>query len=171
MLHTDPQQFVQSRPQMPDDYGVPASGDGMLPWSFVSDRLRAARNYWVATISPDGRPHVRAIWGGYVAGTLCFEGSPQTRWARNLATNSAVAVHLESGDEVVIVEGTAQAFTPPDRAWAKQLSAQMIAKYGAKGYQPGPEAWDNGGLYAVQIEKVLAWTAFPQDVTRWRRRA
>jgi hypothetical protein len=29
----------------------------MLSWSFVEERLTAARDYWVATVLPTGGPH------------------------------------------------------------------------------------------------------------------
>jgi len=40
-----------------------------------------------------------------------FGGGPQTVWARNLARSPQIVVHLESGDEVVILEGTAERHT------------------------------------------------------------
>ena len=48
------------RPQMPSGYGINRSTDeGLLPWSWVQERLTTARNYWIATARPDGRPHDR----------------------------------------------------------------------------------------------------------------
>jgi hypothetical protein len=47
-----------SRPYMPG-YGVqgPEGGSGLLPWAWAEERLGRARNYWVTTLWPDGRPH------------------------------------------------------------------------------------------------------------------
>ena len=47
------------RPYMPG-YGIvgPGEGRGLLPWSWAEERLIASHDYWVATVWPDGRPHV-----------------------------------------------------------------------------------------------------------------
>ena len=97
-----------SRPSMPDGYGVPDTDEGLLDWSWAVERLESALNYWFATTRPDGRPHAMPAWAVWLDGGLYFEGSPLTRRARNLAANPAVVVHLESGDEVVILEGEAR---------------------------------------------------------------
>jgi hypothetical protein len=77
----------------------------MLPWSRAEERLSRSRHYWVATNSPDGRPHSVPVWGVWVEGAVCFGGGPDTRWSRNLKANPRVALHLEAADDVVILEG------------------------------------------------------------------
>lgn len=157
-----------SRPEMPDGYGIPASTQGMLPWSFVEERMAAAKNYWIGTVRPDGRPHSMPVWGVWLDGTLYFEGSPETRRGRNIAANPAVVVHLESGDQVVIIEGEAYETSRPERPLAVRLAEAYTAKYAPVGYQPGPDSWDQGGLYVLQPHTVFAWTSFPKDTTRWQ---
>ena len=51
-----------SRPHMPG-YGIldANSGKGLLPWSWATERLAKARNYWVATTRPDGNPHAMPV--------------------------------------------------------------------------------------------------------------
>lgn len=156
------------RPSMPADYGVPAAVEGTLPWSFVEERMAAARNYWIATVRPDGRPHAVPVWGAWLDNALYIEGSPQTRRNRNLAVNPAVVVHLESGDQVVILEGEAHPIGRPDPELGKRLSAIFCTKYAWANYQPGPDAWDRGGLHVIRPHTVFAWSKFPADATRWR---
>src|SRR3954468_22320223 len=105
---------ISSRPLMPDGYGVPEHDEGLLEWSWAVERLTAARNYWFCTTRPDGRPHAMPAWAAWVNGTLYFDGSPETRRGRNLAQNASIGVHLESGDEVVILEGRAVYSPGPD---------------------------------------------------------
>ena len=94
------------RATFPPDYGARGGeGDDPAAWAAIEDKLRAAPNYWVTTISPDGRPHARPVDGVWVEGALVFGGSPDTRWVRNLQQNPALSVHLPSGDDVVILEG------------------------------------------------------------------
>jgi nitroimidazol reductase NimA-like FMN-containing flavoprotein (pyridoxamine 5'-phosphate oxidase superfamily) len=159
----------RDRPILPDGYGVPNDDEGLLPWSWVEERLEAAANYWFSTTRPDGRPHATPAWAVWLDGVLYFEGSPETRRARNVAANPALTVHLESGNEVVIVEGEAHAASPPPRDVAERLAAVFGTKYGAShDYRPQPDQWDQGGLWAMRPRVVFAWSTFPKDMTRWR---
>ena len=155
------------RPRMPDGYGVPENDEGMVTWSFATERLERALAYWVCTTRPDGRPHAMPIWGAFVEGTLYFEGSPETRRGRNLKENPSVVVHLESADEVVIVEGKAEEIKKPERSLAVRMAEVMGAKYGTLDYRPSPEQWDEGGLYALRPTVAFAWKEFPKSVTRF----
>ena len=96
-----------ARPDMPD-YGISADADGLLPWQHVSEQMAAARNYWIGTVRPDGRPHATPVWGVWVDETFYFGMGPRSVKARNLAANPALVVHLESGDDVVVLEGVAE---------------------------------------------------------------
>ncbi|MQA01092.1 MAG: pyridoxamine 5'-phosphate oxidase [Dehalococcoidia bacterium] len=160
---------VRDRPKMPDGYGVPEQDDTLLTWEWAEERLERALNLWFSTTRPDGRPHAMPAWGAWLDGRLYFEGSPETRRARNVTANPAVVVHLESGDEVVIVEGEAQGASPPPRDVAERLSVIFDAKYGAShDYHPKPDQWEQGGLWAAQPKTVFAWSKFPDTVTRFR---
>src|SRR5262249_47542848 len=130
--------------------------------------LTAAIYFWLSTTRPGGRPHAVPLWGVWLDGAFYFDGSPETRKNRNLAQNPAIVVHLESGSEVVILEGTAAAAPRPDRAFAERLAAAYATKYAERGYRPSPDQWDNGGLYVVRPQKAFAWSEFPTTVTRWR---
>jgi hypothetical protein len=140
----------------------------MLPWSWVDERLTTARNYWVATIGPSGQPHSRPIDGVWVDGALCFGGSPETRWVRNLQHDARLSVHLPHGDEVVILEGRAEFVTDLDHPLAALSTQASKAKYPQ--YFPADEDPPARPFWALRPETVFAWTlsAFPTDLTRWR---
>lgn len=154
-----------SQPLFPTGYLVGPTT--LLPWSHVEQRLRDALNYWVCTVRPTGRPHTIPKWAVWVNRCIYFDGSPATRHAKNIATNPSVTVHLESGDDVVIVEGYATALTTPDPAVAAQVAAEYRRKYAAKGYAPEPAQWDAGGLFVVEPKTVLAWTVFHENPTKF----
>jgi general stress protein 26 len=163
---------------MPDGYGVPTGEEGMLPWSHASERLVRARNYWIGTTQPDGQPHAMPVWGVWVNETLYFGMDPRTRTARNLAANPALVVHLESGDDVVILKGTAEVVT--NAALLARIGKFFAAKYeggeepgeepgGAEGDAGGAEGdAGGGGMYAVRPRVAYAWSQFPGNATRWR---
>ncbi len=154
------------RPQSPPpSYGVPTEGGTLIPWEHVVRRLHEASGYWLATVTPGGRPHVVPIWGVLVEGCLYLEtGAASTAKNRNLAGNPHVVVHLDDADDAVIVRGTATPVVPSRRV-AELLAAEYRRKY--PGYEPGPDSWEGGGLFRVEPETVLAWKEMP-TATRWR---
>ena len=160
---------ISGRPVVPEGYGVKDDGD-YLPWADVEDWLTESTEYWLASTRPDGRPHVVPRWGVWVDDRFWYDGSPQTRHARNIAINPACVLHLESGTTVTIVEGTARASEPVLGELGERLSAEYIRKYGRLGYSPRPDAWsgeDAGGLAVLTPERAIAWSRFPADMTRY----
>jgi Pyridoxamine 5'-phosphate oxidase len=157
-----------SRPTMPDGYGLPATTDGLLSWDEVERRLRESRHYWLATVRPDGTPHSVPRWGVWVDGRFYYDGAPTTRHVRNLEKNPACTLTLESGTEVVIVEGESVA-TSADPADLGLKLAAAFEKYHPE-YAPGADSWageDGGGLRVITPRRALAWFAFPADCTRF----
>ena len=165
-MNTEP--GFADRPIMPEGYGVPETVEGLLPWEFVEERMRRALHYWVATLHPAGRPHTVPTWAAWLDGRLFLDGSPQTRRFRNVEANPATSIHLESGEEVVIMEGKTYPVGRPDPDFARKLAAAYAEKYASRGYSPAPDTWDNGGLYYFTPSKVFAWSKFPEDLTRWK---
>ena len=69
-------------------YGIagPEQGSGLLHWSWAAERLTAARNYWVVSVWPDGRPHYAGL--GHVGRQrLWFATAAGSRKARNLRSD------------------------------------------------------------------------------------
>jgi hypothetical protein len=159
---------IADRPLVPDGYGIPSDTASLLPWSYVDGQMNQARNYWVGTTRPDGRPHAMPVWGVWLDRVFYFEGNPFTRRGRNLARNPAVVVHLESGDQVLILEGEAREIKEPALSLTRSLSRAFSSKYAWANYHPEPDSWDRGGLYAMHPKVVIGWSHFPQDATRWK---
>ena len=152
------------RPTAPSVYGFARAAGPLLKWEWVEARLRDQRNYWLATVRPDGRPHATPVWGVWVEGALYLSGYPRALWARNLAANPAVSAHLESGDQVVIVEGMAADVVTEAETGAKIVAA-WDAKYGRLHPEPASE-----GIFRITPTSVRAWTDSRgfSDATRWR---
>jgi nitroimidazol reductase NimA-like FMN-containing flavoprotein (pyridoxamine 5'-phosphate oxidase superfamily) len=135
---------------------MPVPGSA-LSWPEVAARLAPARTYWLGTTTPGGAPHAAPVWGAVVAGTLYLYSGRRTRKARNLAADPRLAVHLESGDDVVIVHGMAEDLGHP--AQAPGVLTALAAKYaGAADRQYLPDA-DPGFdvLYAVRPQSAMIW--------------
>ena len=158
------------RPELPEGYGLPTDSDGLLTWEQVEPRLREAKHYWLASVRPDGRPHSVPRWGVWLEGRFWYDGSPTTRHTRNVKDNPAVTLTLESGTEVVIVEGESHA-TRADAAGLGARLSEAFGKYADDGYAPSADAWsgpDSGDLRVVTPRRAMAWFTFPTDCTRFR---
>lgn len=157
---TQPEGATRSRPKTEESYGIPDDESGLLPWEFVETRLREDQTFWVTTVLPDGRPHARPTWGVWVDDAFHCGGGERTRWVRNLKRNSAITVHRESGEEVVILEGKAVRIDggTADADQIERLDDAYDAKYGIRHGTP---------FFAVRPDLVLAWSEYPKDATRW----
>ncbi len=92
-----------TRPHFPPGYMDQPTAE--IAWEAVAGKLARARHYWLCTVRADGRPHCVPRWGVFLDGRLYYDGSPETRHARNLLSNPHVSLHLESGEQAVILEG------------------------------------------------------------------
>ena len=145
---------------IPPEYGTQPSK--LLDWEAVATRLAAARHYWLATVRPDGRPHVVPLDGLWIDARWYFGGSPSTVKHRNLIANPRATLHLDDGGSAVIVEGSCE-IEKPSAEGANDLVAASKAKYG---YAPPVEAY-LGGVWALRPRRVLAWTELNVDATRF----
>ncbi len=155
------------RPDFPEEYGLrdPKIEVTLLSWDWVETQLTEARNYWLGTTRPDGRPHAAPVWGVWHAGAFYFGTGRSSRKALNLSDNPALVVHLESGDEVVILEGEAHLVAEP--ALLSDLDAVYYAKYQVH-LTSGPNT--GAQIYTLYGHTAFAWLErdFPSTATRWK---
>jgi hypothetical protein len=166
---------VVDRPTMPAGYGPTDTMEGLLPWSWAEARLVAARNYWIATGGPGGMPHIAPVWGAWFRGAVWFGTDPASAKGRNLARDDRVGVHLESGEEVVIVYGRAQQLRLEELE--REVLGGLDEAYAAKyvdvdtGEPFRLSAAPAGSLvYRVAPRRVLGWVEedFLRTRSRWR---
>jgi hypothetical protein len=161
---SDPPGCRVGLPDVPPLYGLKPRKQ-YLPFSHAEERLAMSRNYWICTTRPDGRPHSIPVWGFWIDGAVFFGTARASRKARNLAHQPRVSIHLDSGDDVVILEGTTVEVDLTDKQMFKKLDAASRAKYKM------PLTVTPGSVfYSVYPDVVLAWTEkdFPNNATRWR---
>lgn len=163
--------ITATRPDFAPGYGfVGASDEGLLDWSWAEERLRDARNYWIVTTRPDGRPHAAPVWGVYVGGAVVFGTDPGSVKARNLAHQPYVVVHLESGDELVTLEGTIAQGLPDDLDFTT-VDDEYARKYedpdSGEAFHLSPEM--ASGLWVLRPAVAFGWYEhdFLRSATRW----
>ena len=148
----------RSKPGFPDVYGL--TGKELLDWSWAAERLEACRNYWICTTRADGGPHAMPVWAIWWDDGVLWSSAPNSVKARNLDRDPRVVVHLESGDEAVILEGEV-ARKPIDDAAADA--------YGEKyGYRPDPSMTARPWMHLVP-QRAFAWREadYPHTATRF----
>jgi hypothetical protein len=147
------------------NYGIHETAEGLLDWSWVSEQLNGAKNYWICTTRPDGRPHAVPVWGVVLDDIVYFGSSKSAIKTRNLQANALVNLHLESGDDCVIIEGRVIAIT--DLATLEKMARAYPLKYPS--FTPGAEELQANINFAVKPDLVMAWkeSDFPKTATRW----
>lgn len=151
---------------MPKDYGIAAGppDTATYPWSRAAKQLAEARNYWLCTTRPDGRPHAMPVWALWRDGACYFSTSPRSRNGLNIEANASVVLHLESGDDVVILEGAAERVADP------ALLARYADAYDAKYHWRVDPTSPDQAIYVLRPHVAFTWLerAFAESAVRWR---
>jgi PPOX class probable F420-dependent enzyme len=148
-------------------------GLSMAPGTGGPDR----HSCWLATINPDGSPHVTGLGMLWVEGAFWFETGERSRKARNLARDPRCTLSVATHDFDLVVEGTAERVTDPgtvaDMAarWAQggwpasvdDSGVALTAEYSAP--SAGPPPWL---VYRLTPHRATALaTVEPGGATRW----
>lgn len=151
-----------SRPNMPGYSLLPEDrGSGVRPWSYAVERLSRARNFWVSTTRPDGRPHCVPIWALWWQDDLLFSTGESSRKAKNLLALPYAVIGCEPADDAIVVEGPVERVR--DAALLQDFARQYATKY----------AYDMQGfdepVYALRPKLAFAFssTDFTGSATRW----
>jgi hypothetical protein len=142
-----------------------------MTWAEVASRLASARTYWLGTTMPSGAPHAAPVWGTVADGTLHVYTERRTVKARNIAVSPRVLVHLESGEDVLIVHGLAEDLGPPSAS--PHVVAALAAKYtrpADRQYLPDADP-DFDVVYAIRPSSAVAWQLadYTSSQRRWSR--
>lgn len=149
-------------------YGILPAGEGtgLLPWSWAEQRLRDSHDYWVATVRPDGGPHLMPVWAVWLQDCLWFSGSLRSRKIRNVTAAPAVSMSTEDPINPVVLEGTAEIVTeiPAIKGFLDTINAKYGTDYPLDFLNPTQNA-------SVRVRPVRAFGLIEEDFegspTRW----
>ena len=152
------------RPHMPG-YGLSESEEGLLPWSWAEDKLRNTATFWVATIHPDGRPHMMPVWGLWGRDAFWFGSTLASRKARNLLSDPRCTVTTEDAIDTVVLEGIAERILDDEATewYTNAANEKYAANYT---YDPAINA-----IFAVRPHRAFGMRAaedFTGSPTRWQ---
>jgi len=92
----------------------------------VIAKIEQQQNIWIASVRPDGRPHMAPVWYVWHNGKFYIGTDPNSVKVRNLHANPRVSLALEDGSHPVICEGQAALVQRP---WADELLQAFFQKY------------------------------------------
>jgi nitroimidazol reductase NimA-like FMN-containing flavoprotein (pyridoxamine 5'-phosphate oxidase superfamily) len=146
---------------LPQGYGQTTE---TLAWEGVRAQLEHAKQYWLATNRADGSPHVVPVDGLWVDDVWYYGGSPETVHVQLVRTNPHVTMHLPDPWKVVVVQGEVRV-SKPSADLAQRLADLANNKYAEYGIKFEASSYSEPG--ALHPRRVLAWSSFPKDATRF----
>ena len=163
-----------------DETNLDIYGSAPLPWSRAEKQLEATAGtnltHFLATVRPDGRPHVAGVGALWVGGRFYFTSGAGTRKSRNLAEKADCVISVKLPDIDLVVEGVASKVSDDEtlRRLAELYDAQgwpatvkdgsLTAPFSAP--SAGPPPWD---LYEFMPRTAFGVaTAEPYGAMRWR---
>jgi PPOX class probable F420-dependent enzyme len=176
--------FDMEATNLADLYSLP-----LVDWSGITARLDEGfsqapgtggpdrHTCWLATINPDGSPHVTAVGALWVDGTFWFQTGERTRKGKNLARDPRCTISLATHEFDLVIEGTARIVNDPATVatmaerWAEggwpasvdESGVALTAEFSAP--SAGPPPWR---VYRLRTERATALsTVEPGGATRW----
>jgi hypothetical protein len=106
-----------------------SAADTPVPlWKEARSRLEESQFYWLATVRPDGQPHVMPVLAVWLDGALHFSAGPASRKGRNLARDPRCVITVDSDDLHLVVEGATMRIS--DLARLRRVAEVYLSKYG-----------------------------------------
>jgi len=98
-----------------------------ITWEEAQQRLTTGGSFWLATVRPDGAPHVMPVLAVWSEAALYVSSKEGARKSRNLVQDGRCVITTDTGDLHLIVEGTATQVR--DDATLKRASDAFKAIY------------------------------------------
>ncbi|MET8774761.1 PPOX class F420-dependent oxidoreductase [Nocardia sp. NPDC004654] len=133
----------------------------------IAEFLKRSRIATLATLGPQGRPHLTAMWFALIDGEIWFETKAKSQKAVNLRRDPRVTCMIEAGqtyDQLrgVSIEGRAEIIDDPERLFAVGVS--VWERY------TGPYSDEVRPLVENMLNKRVAVRVVPERVRSWDHR-
>src|SRR3954451_20945609 len=133
----------------------------------IAQFLAGARSATMATIGPDGQPHLVAMWFAIVDGDICFETKAKSQKAVNLRRDPRISCLIEDGATYedlrgLSIEGRAEVSEDPDLLW--RIGVNLWERY----YGPYPD--DLKPIVEQMLNKRVAVRVKPERRRSWDHR-
>jgi len=99
-----------------------------LDWPDVERRLASSGWFWLASVRPDGAPHMMPLFAAWSEPVLFIASKESARKSRNLDADGRCVLSTEADGAHVVVEGNASRVR--DAATLERASAAFLQTYG-----------------------------------------
>jgi hypothetical protein len=128
MMHQRPAGEAMSR----EGKGTAAAGEAgnsrPVRWEDFEERLTQGGWFWLATVRPNGAPHVMPLFAVWSESALYIASKETAKKSRNLAADGRCVITTDAGDMHLIVEGEARRMR--DEATLRRASNAFETTYG-----------------------------------------
>ncbi len=133
----------------------------------VSNLLAASKKVQVATVNPDGTPHVVTLFYGLVDGKIAFFTYRRSQKVRNLERDPRISCLVETGENYgelrgVLIYGTARLIE--DYGAVVEVGTQVVTR------TMGVSGDAVGGYVQQTARKRVAYVVEPARVVSWDHR-
>jgi len=133
----------------------------------IDQLLAGTRTATMATIGPDGQPHLVAMWFAVIDGDICFETKSKSQKAVNLRRDPRISVLVEDGQTYedlrgVSIEGRAEVTDDPDLLW--RIGVDVFERY------YGPYTDDLKPMVEAMLNKRVAVRVKAERRRSWDHR-
>jgi hypothetical protein len=140
-----------------EEQNLNGSGALPIPWTRARERFEEdagiSPTHWLATVRPDGKPHVMPVWTVWVDGAFYFVAGATTRQRKNLAQHAHCVITVASSGLDLVVEGEATKVSDETRL------QQIADAYAVQGWHPRVQ----GGVFDAD-DGVPGAGSLPYDV-------
>jgi PPOX class probable F420-dependent enzyme len=133
----------------------------------VDELLNSARSATMATVGPEGQPHLVAMWFAVIDGDICFETKAKSQKAVNLRRDPRISVLVEDGQVYedlrgVSIEGRAEVTDDADLLW--RIGVNVFERY------YGPYSDDLKPMVEAMLNKRVAVRVKAERTRSWDHR-
>ena len=133
----------------------------------IAQMLAGIRSMTMASLGPDGQPHLVAMWFAVLDGEICFETKAKSQKAVNLRRDPRISCLAEDGDVYgelrgVAVEGRAEVSDDPELLW--RVGVAVWERY------HGPYSEEVRPFVEASVRKRVAVRVRPERIRSWDHR-
>jgi PPOX class probable F420-dependent enzyme len=138
----------------------------------VAELLSSCRKVQLATISPDGWPHLVTMYYTLVDGRIAFWTYRTSQKALNLSRDPRISCLVETGEAYfdlrgVQVQGVVETITDPDEVYRIGLAIGAVVSGGRADSAPVPDSGAVNDYVANAARKRCAYLVEPRRVISW----
>jgi PPOX class probable F420-dependent enzyme len=133
----------------------------------IAEFIEHSRTCTMATVGPNGTPHLVAMWYAVIDGQIWFETKSRAQKTVNLRRNPAITVSIESGytyDQLrgVSIEGKGVVIDDADALW--KVGVNVFERY------TGPYSDDMKPFVETMLNKRVAVRVDVERIRTWDHR-